>query len=223
MTRPPVIAAPSPNFNARRLPVSLVVLHYTGMETGPAALERMCDSEAKVSAHYMVEEDGRIFQLVDEDKRAWHAGVSSWRGESDINSASIGIEIVNGGHDYGLPDFPAIQIAAVTELVREVIERHGLGPEAVVGHSDIAPGRKQDPGEKFPWHRLAEAGCAVTVTVGDQVPGDAATQLQVIGYGLEAGLPAVIEAFQRRHRPACVDGVMDDETAALISAMAGRV
>ena len=222
MTRPPVIAAPSPNFNARRLPVSLVVLHYTGMETGPAALERMCDAEAKVSAHYMVEEDGRIFQLVDEDKRAWHAGVSSWRGESDINSASIGIEIVNGGHDYGLPDFPAIQIAAVIALVRDVMERHGLGPEAVVGHSDIAPGRKQDPGEKFPWHRLAEAGCAVAVTVGDQVPGDAATQLQAIGYGLDAGLPDVVEAFQRRHRPARVDGVIDDETAALISAMAGR-
>ncbi|WP_339741735.1 N-acetylmuramoyl-L-alanine amidase [uncultured Maricaulis sp.] len=157
------IAAPSPNFNDRKLPVSLIVLHYTGMENGAVALERMCDPAAEVSAHYMVEEDGRVFQLVDEDKRAWHAGVSAWRGETDINSASIGIEIVNGGHDYGLPDFPAIQIEAVIHLVADIMARHGIGPEGVVGHSDIAPGRKQDPGEKFPWHRLAAAGCARVV------------------------------------------------------------
>ncbi len=120
----------------------------------------MKKGEAQVSAHYMVETDGRIFALVDEDKRAWHAGVSVWRGETDINSNSIGIEIVNGGHDYGLPDYPAIQITAVIALVRDIMGRHGIGPEGVVGHSDIAPGRKQDPGEKFPWDRLAEAGCA---------------------------------------------------------------
>ncbi len=158
-----MIAAPSPNFNERKLPIALIVLHYTGMKDGPAALARMCDPDAQVSAHYMVEEDGRIFQLVDEARRAWHAGVSSWCGETDINSNSIGIEIVNGGHDYGLPDFPAIQIDAVIELVKDIMARHGIGPEGVVGHSDIAPGRKQDPGEKFPWDRLAEAGCALVV------------------------------------------------------------
>ncbi|SDM33999.1 N-acetylmuramoyl-L-alanine amidase [Maricaulis salignorans] len=160
---PDPIAAPSPNFNERKLPISLIVLHYTGMENGAVALERMRDPAAEVSAHYMVEEDGRIFQLVDEDKRAWHAGVSCWRGETDINSSSIGVEIVNGGHDFGLPDFPAVQIAAVIELVKDIMGRHGIGPEGVVGHSDIAPGRKQDPGEKFPWERLAAAGCARVV------------------------------------------------------------
>ncbi len=161
-----LIAAPSPNFNARKLPVSLIVLHYTGMESGAAALARLRDPAAEVSAHYMVEEDGRIFALVDEDKRAWHAGVSVWRGETDINSASIGIEIVNGGHDHGLPDYPAIQIAAVIELLRDIMARHGIGPEGVVGHSDIAPGRKQDPGEKFPWDKLAVAGCALAERAG---------------------------------------------------------
>lgn len=156
-----VIAAPSPNFNQRKLPITLIVLHYTGMADGPSALARMRDPAAQVSAHYMVEEDGRIFRLVDEDKRAWHAGVSLWHGETDINSSSIGIEIVNGGHDFGLPDFPAAQIDAVIELVKDVMGRHRIGPEGVIGHSDIAPGRKQDPGEKFPWDRLAAAGCAL--------------------------------------------------------------
>ena len=220
MTETP-IAAPSPNFNERKLPVRLIVLHYTGMENGPVALAKMRDPDAQVSAHYMVETDGRIFQLVDEAKRAWHAGLSSWQGETDINSSSIGIEIVNGGHDFGLPDFPAGQIDAVIELVRAVMGRHGVGPEAVIGHSDIAPGRKQDPGEKFRWDRLAEAGCALAVepVAGG---GDPQAQLAAIGYSLDAGLPAVVEAFQRRWRPGQVDGVIDAETARLIAAVAAR-
>lgn len=217
---PQLIAAPSPNFNERKLPIGLIVLHYTGMEDGPAALAKMRDPAAQVSAHYMVEADGRIFALVDEDKRAWHAGVSSWRGESDINSSSIGIEIVNGGHDFGLPDFPAVQIEAVIELVQDIMARHGIGPEGVVGHSDIAPGRKQDPGEKFPWNRLAVAGCARAVEPVSSAGGDAAAELSAVGYGLEAGLPAVVEAFQRRWRPGQVDGVIDDETARLIAVVA---
>ena len=218
---PSPISAPSPNFNARKLPISLIVLHYTGMESGPAALARMCDPEAQVSAHYMVETDGRIFRLVDEDKRAWHAGVGSWRGERDINSASIGVEIVNGGHDYGLPDFPGIQIASVIALVQDIMARRGIGAEAVIGHSDLAPGRKQDPGEKFPWGPLAAAGCAKAVTPAAQTGADPQARLATIGYGLDAGLPAVVEAFQRRWRPARVDGVIDDETARLIAAVDG--
>ena len=122
---------PSPNFNARKRPLSLIVLHYTGMETGAAALARMCDPEAAVSAHYMVEEDGTVCRLVDEDQRAWHAGVSYWRGERDVNSASIGVEIVNGGHDFGLPDFPGDQIGAVSALVREIMARHDIPAAAV--------------------------------------------------------------------------------------------
>ena len=137
-----IIEAPSPNFNERARPVSLIVLHYTGMESGKAALERMRDPESKVSAHYMVEEDARVFRLVDEDKRAWHAGVSEWAGETDINSLSIGIEIVNGGHDFGLPDYPDRQIHAVISLVKKLMVRHDIPPHRVVGHSDIAPGRK---------------------------------------------------------------------------------
>ncbi|MEE2526331.1 N-acetylmuramoyl-L-alanine amidase [Hyphobacterium sp. HN65] len=214
-----VIHAPSPNFNERAKPVSLIVLHYTGMESGEAALQRMCDSEAKVSAHYMIEEDGRIFQLVEESKRAWHAGVSEWAGETDINAVSIGIEIVNGGHDFGLPDYPQAQIDVIISLTKQLMVRHNIPAHRVVGHSDIAPGRKQDPGEKFPWNQLSEAGCAIFPKVAVE-PGDIRVGLSQIGYGFSAGEPAVIEAFQRRFRPAKVDGILDDETASLISAVA---
>ncbi|OYW85410.1 MAG: N-acetylmuramoyl-L-alanine amidase, partial [Hyphomonas sp. 32-62-5] len=154
---------PSPNFDARKHPVSLLVLHYTGMESGDAALARMRDPEAKVSAHYMVWEDGRIARLVPENRRAWHAGVSTWQGLEDLNSRSVGIEIVNGGHDYrapggGLPPYPDAQIAAVIALAREIMAHHAIPPTGLVGHSDIAPTRKIDPGEHFPWPRLADAG-----------------------------------------------------------------
>lgn len=213
------IDVPSPNFNERTKPVSLIVLHYTGMESGKAALDRMRDPDAKVSAHYMVEEDGRIFRLVDEDRRAWHAGVSEWAGETDINSISIGIEMVNGGHDFGLPDYPDRQIHAGISLVKEIMVRHDIAAHRIVGHSDIAPGRKQDPGEKFPWPLLSEAGCSIMPKVLTGA-GDSSRQLARIGYGLEAGEAAVIKAFQRRFRPARVDGQLDDETKALINAVA---
>ena len=142
-----IIKQTSPNFDERTLPVSLLVLHYTGMESGEAALERLCEGESKVSAHYLVEEDGRIFQLVDEDKRAWHAGLSEWRGESNINSASIGIEIVNGGHnvpfaDDSLPPFPDAQINAVIALCQDIMTRRNIGALSILGHSDVAPARK---------------------------------------------------------------------------------
>lgn len=161
-----VEAHPSPNFNDRKHPVDMLVLHYTGMETGQAALDRMCDASAEVSAHYMIWEDGRVVQLVGEDKRAWHAGVSSWNGEQDLNSRSIGIEIVNGGHDWPLsenvlPPFPSVQIEALIELCTGILGRWDIPGARIVGHSDIAPARKEDPGEHFPWDQLARAGIGV--------------------------------------------------------------
>ncbi len=226
---------PSPNFDARTLPVSLIILHYTGMESGEAALTRMCDGMAKVSAHYMIEEDGQIFQLVDEDNRAWHAGVSSWQGESNINSASIGIEIVNGGHDYGLPEFPDLQIMAVIALTKDIMKRRALPASTVIGHSDIAPLRKDDPGERFPWSGLASAGIGLwpeNITADRRVlfaPGDrdrgiaiAQSGMGHIGYGVEVtGVMdtltiAAIKAVQRRYRPTHIDGVIDVETLDVI-------
>ncbi|MEN0651478.1 MULTISPECIES: N-acetylmuramoyl-L-alanine amidase [Hyphobacterium] len=211
---------PSPNFNDRKSPVRFVVLHYTGMETGQAAIDRLRDPEAGVSAHYVVEEDGRTLRLVPEDKRAWHAGVGEWCGETDMNSASIGIEIVNGGHDFGLPDYPDPQIAAVIELVQDILERHDLPPAAVIGHSDLAPGRKQDPGERFPWRKLADVGAAIWPFPIDAPSDDVESDLSTIGYGFSAGLPAVVEAFQRRFRPSAVTGKADEETLSLIRAVA---
>jgi N-acetylmuramoyl-L-alanine amidase len=217
------IPAASPNFNARKKPIRFVVLHYTGMIDGPAALERMCDPAAQVSAHYMVETDGRIFRLVDEGQRAWHAGVSSWAGETDMNSASIGIEIVNGGHDFGLPDFPPEQMSKVIALVSDVIARHGIGPEGVIGHSDIAPERKQDPGERFDWDSLSRAGAALNIAETDQrAEGDLTALLAEIGYDPAADPAAVISAFQRRFRQARIDAVIDDETEDLIRRVAAH-
>jgi N-acetylmuramoyl-L-alanine amidase len=136
----------------------MVIIHYTGMKSGEAALTRMCDPQTKVSAHYMVEEDGRVFQLVDEAKRAWHAGVSFWDGRDNINKYSIGIELVNPGHEWGYRPFPEAQIAALLELLEGISKRHPIKVEYVLGHSDVAPSRKQDPGELFPWDRLVDAG-----------------------------------------------------------------
>ena len=235
-----IISSPSPNFDDRTLPISLLVLHYTGMETGEAALERMCDAAAKVSAHYMVETDGRIFQLIDEDMRAWHAGVSEWMGETNINSASIGIEIVNGGHDWplkdgSLPPYPDVQINALIPLCKAIMARHNIAIDAVVGHSDIAPARKQDPGEHFPWAGLASAGIGrwprdiepdrrVLFDADSRDRGVAIVQrgLAEIGYSarvtgvLDADTRLVLAAFQRRYRPTQIDGLVDMETMAMV-------
>jgi len=231
------IDTPSPNYDERTLPISLLVLHYTGMETGDVALERMCDPEAKVAAHYMVEEDGRVFRLVDENKRAWHAGVSSWAGETNINSASIGIEIVNGGRDFGLPDFPNEQIKAVISLCQDVMKRNNINDFDVVAHSDIAPARKQDPGEKFPWAKLADANIGIwpevktkdqRILINKQDSHENQIKLvqrafKYLGYGvgvygnLDNVTISVIEAFQRRYRPFKVDGLLDVETLALLT------
>ncbi len=194
-----VEAHPSPNFNDRKHPLDMLVFHYTGMETGQAALERMCDPEAEVSAHYMIWEDGRVVQLVGEDKRAWHAGVSSWKGETDLNSRSIGIEIVNGGHDWPLPGdrlppYPEAQIDALIKLSHGILERWDIPQQRIVGHSDIAPARKQDPGEHFPWAKLSRYGIGLwPASLLDGAAGSTGTDRastkgpQLIGRGLGPG------------------------------------
>jgi N-acetylmuramoyl-L-alanine amidase len=240
----PILLSPSPNFNDRKCDVDMLVLHYTGMRDGYAALERLRDLNApRVSAHYLVEEDGRVFSLVPEALRAWHAGVSRWRGRDDINSRSIGIEIVNGGHDFGLPPFPDSQIDSVIDLARQICDRWRIPPWGVVGHSDIAPDRKQDPGEQFPWRRLAEAGVGLwpkalfpstggLPSVLTDRPDRASefetlqTNLRAIGYDVspsgvaDSTTISAIAAFQRRWRPSQVSGVADTETTFLVSEVA---
>ncbi|MCI4644872.1 MAG: N-acetylmuramoyl-L-alanine amidase [Hyphomonadaceae bacterium] len=230
-----LVVKPSPNFNARRHPLDMLVLHFTGMEDGPSAEARLADPLAEVSAHYVVREDGVVVQMVSEDKRAWHAGVSRWQGDEDLNSRSIGIEIVNGGHDFPdakgrLPAYPKAQIAAVISLCRSILSRHDIPATRIVGHSDIAPARKADPGEHFPWLQLATAGIGLWplrepasrpkslsgrgLGAGDR--SDSVRRLQEhlasIGYDLpatgsyDAQTEAVVTAFQRRWQPDQVTG-----------------
>jgi N-acetylmuramoyl-L-alanine amidase len=239
---PLIIETPSPNSNDRKLQISMLVLHYTGMENGQAALDRMRDPDAQVSAHYLIEEDGRVFRLVPEANRAWHAGVSEWNGITDVNSASIGIEIVNGGHDFGLPDFPDVQINALIPLCKQILTAHNIVPQNIVGHSDIAPERKEDPGEKFSWTGLAAAGIGlwpgeangdrrVLFERGDRDRGITLIQRGLAGLGYGIALDgvmtdrtvAVIRAFQRRYRADKVDGIVDMETLDLVSRLARLV
>ncbi|HMO68865.1 MAG TPA: N-acetylmuramoyl-L-alanine amidase [Novosphingobium sp.] len=211
---------PSPNWNERKLPVSMVVLHYTGMRTAEEALARMRDPAAEVSAHYMIDEDGFVTRLVDEDKRAWHAGRSYWRGITDVNSASIGIELVNPGHEFGYRPFAEAQIESLVPLLASIVERHDVPRANVVGHSDIAPARKQDPGELFDWERLAEYGLVLPVPrprlrlIYDE-PGAFFLALERFGYDISDGR-AAITAFQRRWRPRRIDGELDGEIGALL-------
>jgi len=214
------IDTPSPNFDARALPVSMVVLHYTGMIDGASAIARLADPEAKVSAHYVVAEDGQVVRMVDEAHRAWHAGRSWWRGTSDINSASIGIEIVNPGREFGYRPFPEAQIDAVIELLAGIMERHSITRGNVVGHSDVAPARKEDPGELFPWYRLARLRLALprpTKNLMDPHWSDAGflLALERFGYDVADGVAAV-RAFQRRFRPEMIDGIIDGECRAIL-------
>jgi N-acetylmuramoyl-L-alanine amidase len=245
-----VIDRPSPNFDARTRPIDLVVLHYTGMQNAEIALARLTDAApvagkypgpwqakdvapnaplGKVSAHYVVAEDGGVYRLVAEEHRAWHAGASSWDGEGDVNHRAIGIEIVNGGHDFGLPDFPDVQIEAVIALVGGIMERWALKPARVVGHCDVAPDRKLDPGEKFPWKKLADAGVSIwpepyrgPLPESDDVVAHTQQQLAVFGYDVQAtgamdgATKSALIAFQRRFRPHQIDGALDDETRKLL-------
>lgn len=232
-----MIEAPSPNFDRRAAPPDMVVLHYTGMPTGEGALARLRDPAAKVSAHYLVEEDGRVFRLVAEERRAWHAGVGFWRGRGDVNAASIGIEIVNPGHAFGYRAFPDVQVEAVIGLLDAVRGRWTIEDRDVVGHSDVAPERKEDPGELFPWKRLAEAGHGLWAEAeaapgaplgeGDEGVGVFAFQagLTRLGYDsapsgrYDARTAAIVRAFQRHWRPERVDGVADGETRARLMAL----
>jgi N-acetylmuramoyl-L-alanine amidase len=225
-----VVASPNNDERQRGEP-DIILLHYTGMETAEAALERLRDPEARVSSHYFVYENGSIVQMVPEERRAWHAGVSSWEGETDINSRSIGIEIVNPGHDFGYPEFPRRQIAAVIALCRGIIARRNIRRDRVLAHSDVAPARKQDPGEKFPWKLLAESGVGLwvePVPITDWlslVPGDTGDRvldlqksLADFGYGVPLSgdfddtTRYAVTAFQRRFRPAQIDGMADTST-----------
>ena len=211
---------PSPNWNERMLPISMVVLHYTGMETAEAALERLCDPEAQVSAHYCIEEDGTVHRLVREERRAWHAGKSFWRGITDVNSASIGIELVNPGHEFGYRPFPDEQMAALLPLLSDMVQRHDIPRANVVGHSDIAPARKEDPGELFDWdllaaHRLALRRPRLLVPSPYENDGAFFLALERFGYDI-SDTAAACRAFQRRWRQHKIDGVVDGECSAIL-------
>jgi len=225
-----LIDSPSPNFDERGRAADTVILHYTGMPTGAEALARLVDPQAKVSAHYLVEEDGVVYRLVAEEKRAWHAGVSSWKGESDINARSIGIEIVNPGHEWGYRDFPAAQVDAVIALLKEIRTRHNVPASRVLAHSDVAPGRKEDPGEKFPWGSLAAEGLVVAPYAGPpnkSIPyEEALAALRAIGYEVPDVAPgkpapaAALLAFQRRFCPQSLGQGMDPLTKAALALVA---
>jgi len=234
-----VIEHPSPNHDARPAgaAVDMLVLHYTGMTGAAAALARLRDPATKVGAHYLVDEDGAILRLVAEERRAWHAGVACWRGRDDVNAVSIGVEIVNPGHEFGYRPFPEAQIAAVEGLCRDILARHPIPARSVVGHADVAPARKADPGELFPWKRLARAGIGLwpdstavrgemglSLRAGDHGAPVAEIQraLAEFGYAVpttgvfDAATTAVVIAFQRHFRPARIDGVVDPETAHIV-------
>lgn len=220
-----LIDAPSPNCDDRGRSVDMIVLHYTGMKTAAEALARLRDPAAKVSAHYLIEESGDIYRLVPEEKRAWHAGVASWKGERDINARSIGIELANPGHEHGYRSFPAAQIDALVALLKDIRTRTNVAPAMVVGHADVAPRRKEDPGEKFPWTRLAMEGLALAPYDGDGAGGEAISHaealrmLQLIGYDAPQGDHAAgLVAFQRRLCPESLGQGFDLRTKAALAA-----
>ena len=218
-----MIETPSPNFDERLLPITIVVLHYTGMIDAASAIDRLTDPAAKVSSHYLIAEDGQVIRLVQEENRAWHAGKSRWRGIEDINSASIGIEIVNPGHEFGYRPFPEAQIDALIPLMADIQGRYGITRGNVVGHSDIAPTRKQDPGELFPWYRLAKLRLALprpTKNLIDPNWTDSGFLLALERFGYDVTDPlAAVVAFQRRFRPELLDGTVDGECRAILLAL----
>jgi N-acetylmuramoyl-L-alanine amidase len=236
----PAMVHPSPNHGERKdgKRPSALVLHYTGMRDAASALHQLCNPAAQVSSHYLVLEDGRILQLVPEERRAWHAGAGSWQGETDMNSASIGIEIVNPGHEHGYRPFPDAQINAVAALSADIVSRWRMPPDRVIAHSDMAPARKQDPGELFPWDRLAEAGAGLWVKShaitsgrffqrGEEGQPIAALQAMfaMYGYGIaitgafDEAMEFVVTAFQRHFRQERVDGIADRSTIETLRAV----
>ena len=215
------IDRPSPNHDDRGgVAIDMLVLHYTGMASGEAAIARLIDPAAKVSAHYTIDEDGTIYAMVPEDRRAWHAGVSHWAGETNINSCSIGIELVNPGHEFGYHSFPEAQIAALTTLTHSILMRHPIPSWRVLGHSDVAPARKEDPGELFPWEKLARAGIGLwPVKTVSTAPVNA---LSGYGYDPDAPQEKVITAFQRHFRPRRLTGLWDTECAGLLAGLLAK-
>ena len=215
------IVRPSPNHDDRgSAPIDILLLHYTGMDSAEAALSRLCDPAAKVSAHYTIDQDGAVYAMVPEERRAWHAGLSCWAGARDINARSIGIELVNPGHEFGYCAFPAAQIEALILLAREILARHPIPAWRVLGHSDVAPARKIDPGELFPWRRLADEGVGLWPAPGGD-PGEAvaAGLLARYGYDPEVERTMLVAAFQRHFRPSRVDGMADAETRKVLSGL----
>lgn len=226
----------SPNHEPRPegCDIDMLLLHYTGMATGAAARARLCDPVAKVSAHYMIERDGQVFQLVPEQRRAWHAGVASWNGARDINDRSIGIELVNPGHEFGYISFPEAQMRSLIALAEDILARHPIPSHRVLGHSDVAPQRKQDPGELFDWPRLAASGLGIwpePARAPNHTP-DAAwfqRELAAIGYNLpihgtwDTATCQVMTAFQRHFQPAATDQPPDRETAARLIGLRQRL
>ncbi|HSM95637.1 MAG TPA: N-acetylmuramoyl-L-alanine amidase [Rhizomicrobium sp.] len=219
-----IVECPSPNHDERPqdAAIDILVLHYTGMKTAEEALARLTDPAAKVSAHYTIDRDGRVYRHVPEERRAWHAGVSWWAGERNVNARSIGIEIVNPGHEFGYVPFTDPQIAALIDLSRGIFARHPIPPSRVVAHSDVAPARKEDPGELFPWKSLSEYGIGLWPAAGFHVlTGPFEEALARFGYGVapEVDVPMekVVTAFQRHYRPARLDGQWDEECNRLLA------
>lgn len=217
------IDCPSPNCDARNAAVSMIVLHYTGMEDAASAIARLRDPDAGVSCHYLVDEDGTVLRMVPEEQRAWHAGQSYWRGQTALNHVSVGIELVNPGHDHGYRPFPDAQIDALIPLVADIKNRHHVTRGNVVGHSDIAPTRKRDPGELFPWAKLARLRLALprpTKNLMDPNWTDAGFLLALERFGYDVSDPmAATVSFQRRFRPELIDGEVDGECRSILLAL----
>jgi N-acetylmuramoyl-L-alanine amidase len=215
-----IIERPSPNFDERKQPISMIVLHYTGMVDVASAIERLTDPATKVSSHYLIAEDGKVYRLVSEQKRAWHAGRAHWRGIDDVNSASIGIELVNPGHEYGYRPFSEPQMEALLPLMARIVSRYSITRGNIVGHSDVAPARKDDPGELFDWERLAKLRLALPRPrkhLTDPLWSDASFLLALERFGYDVvDREAAVRAFQRRFRPEMVDGVIDGECRAIL-------
>jgi N-acetylmuramoyl-L-alanine amidase len=213
-----MIERPSPNHDDRGgAPIDMLVLHYTGMPSAEAALSRLCDPAAKVSAHYTIDEDGTVYALVPEARRAWHAGHSFWAGLRNVNACSIGIELVNPGHEFGYRVFPQSQIAALKNLCRDILARHPIPAARVLGHSDIAPARKEDPGELFPWAELAADGIGLWPQISSGECG--ADGLARFGYDPDVPLDKIVTAFQRHFRPQNLNGIWDGECARLLAGL----
>lgn len=248
MPAPVVLTCPNHDARPAGMPIDMLVVHYTGMPTGAAAISRLRDASAKVSAHYVIEEDGKVFHLVPEERRAWHAGVAYWRGHRDINGRSIGIELVNPGHEFGYRAFPKAQMSSLITLAGAIVKRRKIPPRNVLGHSDVAPERKEDPGELFEWERLAASGIGLWPKIrrrwfgGSSFEGFnfgpderhakiAETQKRLVSWGyevptngvLDARTTRVLVAFQRHFRPSNIEGRLDGETASRLAALLEQV